>query len=110
MEKETTGRRSPLLDVYSGLSDIDGDAYAGGTVSTEEALGKKWKVYEPGRSSDPNFPDSEMEWGGRIEIEDMGILTEDGGMVLGSSEWMCSNRGVFEHIVALHNSQLEVKG
>ena len=44
------------------------------------------------------------------ECEDMSILTEDREEVIGCSEWMRADREVFDHIVALHNSNLPNPG
>lgn len=55
-------------------------------------IDERWKVVESG--------DAEYQ-------EDTAIFTLNGQEVVGCSEWMRVDDGVFEHICALHNEWLE---
>jgi hypothetical protein len=66
-------------------------------------LDKAWRVvdvgdtkyYEPASPSNIPF------------VEDMSIFTTDNEEVVGCSEWMRADRETFDHIVKIHNDQLE---
>jgi len=88
---------------YSGLSfsEITGDWYPRGDLSTDDEKQKKWKIYNPRTSK------SKLDWGVEIDCEDLSILTVDGEEVVGCSEWMRANPEIFEHIVNLHNDWVD---
>ena len=70
------------------------------------AINKRWMVAEAGekRLVKEVWPGKPVKY--ETECEDMSILTEDREEVIGCSEWMRADREVFDHIVALHNSNL----
>lgn len=63
--------------------------------TAEELLAVRWVAVDRHHLVEGRTPEGES------------ISTEDGWEVVGCSEWMRVEPGVFEHIVALHNRSLE---
>jgi len=80
-------------------SNISEDKWPAFTLPTDETIEKKWVVYEATAEDIAKY--------GRISVEDLSILTEDGDEVIGCSEWMRAERGVFEYIVKIHNERVK---